>query len=76
MQTVGIFEVKTRLSELLRSGEVINITSHRKSVGKIYPALDNSHEFVAEARRQMEALVVSGEDDGWEDYADPPGEGE
>lgn len=72
MQTVGTFEVKSKLSELLRLGEVINITSHRKSVGKIYPALDNSPEFVAEVRRQLEMLVASGEDDSWEDYADFP----
>lgn len=37
MRSVGIFEVKTKLSELLRSGEPIEVTSHRKRVAVIYP---------------------------------------
>ncbi len=32
MRAVGIFEVKTKLSELLRLGEPIEITRHKKSV--------------------------------------------
>jgi len=37
MRSVGIFEVKTKLSELLRLGEPIEVTSHRKRVAVIYP---------------------------------------
>ncbi|MFZ1852571.1 MAG: hypothetical protein WAU15_10215 [Nitrosomonas sp.] len=53
MRSVGIFEVKTKLSELIRSGEPIEITSHRKRVAVIYPdvAVDP-----AQAKRDIKAL--------------------
>ena len=37
MRSVGIFKVKTKLSELLRLGDPIDNTSHRKRVAVIYP---------------------------------------
>lgn len=74
MQTVGIFEVKTKLSELLRSGEVIQITSHRRTVGKIYPAFEESPEFMAEFQRQLSTINAADAGDDWEEYADLPDE--
>ena len=72
MQTVGIFEAKTKLSELLRSGEVIHITSHRRTVGKLYPAFEETPEFIAEAKRQLAIINLADAADNWEDYADFP----
>ena len=74
MQTVGIFEAKSKLSELLRSGEVINITSHRKTVGKLYPAFEETPEFIAEAKRQLALINAAETNDDWEEYADFPEE--
>ena len=37
MRSVGIFEAKTKLSELLRLGEPIEVTNHKKRVAVIYP---------------------------------------
>jgi len=38
MKTIGIFEVKTHLSEILRSGEDVCITNRGKKIAFIIPA--------------------------------------
>ena len=72
MQTVGIFEAKSKLSELLRSGQIIHITSHRKTVGKLYPAFNETPEFIAEAQRQLALINAADAGDDWEEYSDFP----
>jgi prevent-host-death family protein len=52
MQTVGIFEAKAKLSELVKSGEIVTITNHRKPVARIVPVYEYTPEFMAELERQ------------------------
>ena len=52
MVTVGSFEAKTKLSELLdkvEAGETVVITRHGREVAKLVPANDSAHQ---EKRRQ------------------------
>jgi prevent-host-death family protein len=52
MVTVGSFEAKTKLSELLdkvEAGETVVITRHGREVAKLVPANDSAHH---EKRRQ------------------------
>lgn len=68
MRSVGIFEVKTKLSELLRLGEPIEVTSHRKRVAVIYPnhvPLDQE-----QVRRDIEALNKVDKQDNTADMGD------
>jgi len=66
MQTVGIFEAKAKLSELIKSGEVITVTNHRKPVARIYPVIEYTPEFIAELERQCKlANEADANDDDW-----------
>ncbi len=68
MRSVGIFEVKTKLSELLRLGEPIEVTSHRKRVAVIYPnhtSLDS-----AQVKRDIKALNKADKQDDTADIGD------
>lgn len=67
MRSVGIFEVKTKLSELLRLGKPIEITSHRKRVAVIYPIspLDS-----AQIKRDIKALNKADKKDDTADMGD------
>ncbi|MEQ1601083.1 MAG: hypothetical protein HOP04_00020 [Methylophilaceae bacterium] len=67
MLTVGIFEVKTKLSELLRSGETIEITSHKKSVAYIYPIKQRS---AAQIKRDVKAICAADLLDDTADFGD------
>lgn len=57
METVGLFEAKTHLSELIaraERGEEVVITRHNKPVAKLVPITEVSPELV-ERRRQIAA---------------------
>lgn len=68
MRSVGIFEVKTKLSELLRLGEPIEITSHRKRVAVIYP--DHTPLDLAQVKRDIKALNKADMQDDATDMGD------
>jgi prevent-host-death family protein len=54
MKTIGVFDAKNRLSELIESGEAVTITKHGKPVATLTPI--RSHAATAVARiRQMRA---------------------
>lgn len=67
MISVGIFEAKTKLSELLRMGEPIEITSHRKSVAVIYPT---SIRDLAQIKRDIKAIKAADMQDDTADFGD------
>lgn len=68
MRSVGIFEVKTKLSELLRLGEPIEITSHRKRVAVIYP--NHTPRDLAQVKRDIKALNKADKQDDAADMGD------
>ena len=68
MRSVGIFEVKTKLSELLRLGEPIEITSHRKRVAVIYPK--NTPLDSEQVKRDIKALNKADKQDDATDIGD------
>lgn len=73
MQTVGIFEAKAKLSELISKGEVVTITNHRKPVARLYPIFDETPEFLAELRRQCLAANEAEQDgdiEAMQDWSD------
>jgi prevent-host-death family protein len=56
METVGLFEAKTHLSELVaraERGEEVIITRHNKPVAKLVPITDVPAELVARRREIM-----------------------
>jgi prevent-host-death family protein len=50
MKTVGVFEAKTHLSELIESGESVTITKHGKPVATLQPIRRDSSEVVGRIR--------------------------
>ena len=68
MRSVGIFEVKTKLSELLRSDEPIEITSHKKCVAVLYPKLASLSS--AQVKRDIKAINQADRQDDTADMGD------
>ena len=71
MSTVGSFEAKTKLAELLdrvESGETITITRHGKPVAKLIPAGVDSEE---RARRRALIEEIKRKRAGWDRGAKP-----
>ncbi len=68
MRSVGIFEAKTRLSELLRAGEPIEITSHKKSVAVLYPKAATQSS--AQVKRDIKAINQADQQDNTADMGD------
>lgn len=68
MRSVGIFEVKTKLSELLRLGEPIEITSHKKSVAVLYPKPASPGP--AQIKRDIKAINQADQQDNTADMGD------
>lgn len=62
METVGLFEAKTHLSELVaraEQGEEVIITRHNKPVAKLVPISEVPAELIARRRRiaaEMQAI--------------------
>lgn len=71
MSTVGSFEAKTKLAELLdrvESGETITITRHGKAVAKLIPAGVDAEE---RARRRALIDEIKRKRAGWDRGAKP-----
>jgi len=50
MKTVGIFDAKSHLSELIDSGEVVTITKHGRPVATLSPVRPKPADVVARIR--------------------------
>ena len=60
MESIGAFDAKTHLSELLQRverGEEITITRHGKPVAKLVPAVDRAAEAAARRAAAVDGLV-------------------
>ena len=68
MKSVGIFEVKTKLSEILRAGEPITITSHKKNVAVLYPQAPPRS--LAKIQRDIKAINQADQKDNSADMGD------
>ena len=63
METVGLFEAKTHLSELIaraERGEEVIITRHNKPVAKLVPIGEVSPDLVARRRQALAELQAIG----------------
>jgi prevent-host-death family protein len=63
METIGLFEAKTHLSELVaraEQGEEVIITRHNKPVAKLVPISEVSAELVARRRQIFQELQAIG----------------
>ena len=63
METIGLFEAKTHLSELVaraEQGEEVIITRHNKPVAKLVPISEVSPELVARRRQILQELQSIG----------------
>ncbi len=63
MESVGLFEAKTHLSELIaraERGEEVIITRHNKPVAKLVPISEVSPELVARRRQIFDELQAIG----------------
>lgn len=61
--TIGLFEAKTHLSELIarvEQGEQVLITRHNKPVARLVPVHEVSPETVARRRRALKGLQAIG----------------
>lgn len=68
MRSVGIFEVKTKFSELLRLGEPIEITRHKKSIAVLYPKPASPGS--AQIKRDIKAINQADQQDTTADMGD------
>jgi prevent-host-death family protein len=50
MKTVGVFDAKSHLSELIESGEVVTITKHGRPVATLSPIRRSAADVVARIR--------------------------
>jgi prevent-host-death family protein len=50
MKTVGVFDAKSRLSELIESGETVTITKHGRPVATLSPIRENPADVAARIR--------------------------
>ena len=50
MKTIGVFDAKSRLSELIDSGEVVTITKHGRPVATLSPIRQDPAEVAARIR--------------------------
>jgi prevent-host-death family protein len=64
MKTVGVFDAKNRLSELIESGEAVTITKHGKPVAMLTPVRQSASDVVARIRalRLTGGVLVSEEE--------------
>ncbi len=50
MKTVGVFEAKSHLSELIESGETVTITKHGRPVALLTPVREDARSIAARIR--------------------------
>jgi prevent-host-death family protein len=50
VRTIGVFDAKNRLSELIDSGEVVTITKHGRPVATLSPIRENPADVAARIR--------------------------
>jgi prevent-host-death family protein len=50
VKTIGVFDAKSRLSELIASGEVVIITKHGRPVATLSPIRENPADVAARIR--------------------------
>lgn len=65
MQSIGIFEVKTKLSEIVRKGETVIITNHRQPVAKIVPLVIDTPELAAKFNQWAAGVKESDLTEEW-----------
>ena len=61
MRTVGVFDAKSHLSELIDSGETVTITKHGRPVATLSPIRRNPAEAVARIRANRCVRATSDE---------------
>ena len=61
MKTVGVFDAKNHLSELIDGGEAVTITKHGKPVATLTPIRQQAAEVVARIRalRRTGGVMIS-----------------
>jgi prevent-host-death family protein len=61
VKTIGVFDAKNHLSELIESGEAITITKHGKPVATLTPIRQQASDVVARIRalRRTAGVTVS-----------------
>jgi prevent-host-death family protein len=59
MKTVGVFDAKNHLSELIESGETVTITKHGKPVAILSPVRRSAAEVAARIREMARAGGVT-----------------
>lgn len=59
MRTVGVFDAKTHLSELIDSGEIVTITKHGKPVAMLTPVRHDAVSVVNRIRALRKAGGVT-----------------
>ena len=64
MKTVGVFDAKNRLSELIESGEAVTITKHGKPVATLKPIRGQAVDAVARIRemRKTSGLTLTNDE--------------
>jgi prevent-host-death family protein len=64
VKTVGVFDAKNHLSELIESGEAVTITKHGKPVATLTPIRQQASEVVARIRamRRTAGVTISEEE--------------
>jgi prevent-host-death family protein len=63
MKTVGVFDAKNHLSELIESGETVTITKHGKPVATLTPVRPQAADVAARIRALAEAGAVLASED-------------
>jgi prevent-host-death family protein len=61
VKTIGVFDAKNHLSELIESGEAVTITKHGKPVATLTPIRQQAADIVARSRamRRTSGLMLS-----------------
>jgi prevent-host-death family protein len=61
VKTIGVFDAKNHLSELIESGEAVTITKHGKPVATLTPIRQQAADVVARIRalRRTSGLTLS-----------------
>ncbi len=61
MKSIGVFDAKARLSELIDSGEVVTITRHGRPVATLSPIRQNAADVSARIRANPCIDATNGE---------------